>query len=201
MEPVALYWPSWPIRWVFSRNPLVRGVDRLEGVVVLLAAVVALLAIPVAGAVGTAVHDSRSQVYAQQAQSRQPLLATVTGAAISGDEADTAAAGVPGAARQTVTVPARWVVDGAEHRGLVKAAPTAVPGDHVEVWVDGEGQQVSKPIPPSRAGTEAVSAAIGVWFSVTAVVASVAILIRVALNRARDARWEHGIDNLQCSQG
>lgn len=69
--------PCRTILRVFSRNPLVRGTDRLEAVVMLLAVTVSLLTIPFAAAAGTAVHDSRSHVYAHQAQTRHPATATV----------------------------------------------------------------------------------------------------------------------------
>ncbi|BBY83061.1 hypothetical protein H7I53_23615 [Mycolicibacterium pulveris] len=59
MEPLRMRWPRGPIRWLFSRNPLVRWVDRLEAVIVLITASAALMAVPVAGAVGTAVHSPR----------------------------------------------------------------------------------------------------------------------------------------------
>lgn len=69
--------PCRTILRVFSRNSLVRGTDRLEAVVMLLAVTVSLLTIPFAAAAGTAVHDSRSHVYAHQAQTRHPATATV----------------------------------------------------------------------------------------------------------------------------
>ncbi|MCV7221509.1 hypothetical protein H7I95_11395 [Mycolicibacterium elephantis] len=200
MEPLAVRWPRGPIRWLFSRNPLVRGVDRLEAVIVLITASVALMAVPVAGAVGTAVHDSRSQVYAQQAQSRHPWTATVTGDAISADELDITA-GIPAMPRQTITVPARWVVDGSEHRGMVNAAPTVALGDRVDIWIDDDGRLVGEPAPQSRAPAEAVAAALGVWLGITAGVAVVGAFARVALNHARDARWQYDIDSLQCRRG
>lgn len=59
-----------PRRWwlacAFSRNPLVRGTDRVEALVIVLVSVVCLLAAPVAGAVGTAVYDARRQQYAAE---------------------------------------------------------------------------------------------------------------------------------------
>lgn len=51
--------PCRTILRVFSRNPLVRGTDRLEAVVMLLAVTVSLLTIPFAAAAGTAVHVNR----------------------------------------------------------------------------------------------------------------------------------------------
>ena len=45
------------------RNPLVRGTDRLELLIVALEILVALVAAACAGALGMAVHDARSRVY------------------------------------------------------------------------------------------------------------------------------------------
>ena len=49
-------------------NPLVRTTDRVEALVMVLTVVVSLLAVPIAAAAGTAVHDSRRLVYAEQVQ-------------------------------------------------------------------------------------------------------------------------------------
>ncbi len=42
-----------------GRDPLVRSVDRVEAVILTLAVAVSLIAVPVAGAVGTALFDSK----------------------------------------------------------------------------------------------------------------------------------------------
>ena len=63
-----------PRRWwvtpAVCRNPLVRRIDRVEPLAIMLAIVVSLLVIPVAGAVGTAVYDDRADLYAQEARTR-----------------------------------------------------------------------------------------------------------------------------------
>ncbi|WP_454561346.1 hypothetical protein [Mycobacterium haemophilum] len=59
----------WPV-CVFGRNPLLRGADRVEALIILFAIVVALATVPVAGTVGTAVYVARHQLYAQEAQAR-----------------------------------------------------------------------------------------------------------------------------------
>ena len=61
-----------------SRNPLVRRIDRVEPLAIMLAIVVSLLVIPVAGAVGTAVYDDRADLYAQEAGTRHRVTATIT---------------------------------------------------------------------------------------------------------------------------
>lgn len=58
MDSFTLGLPPWPILRAFSPNPLVRVSDRVESVVRLLATAVTLLAVAVAGAAATAVHDS-----------------------------------------------------------------------------------------------------------------------------------------------
>ena len=69
--------PKWSIV-LFGRNPLVRTSDWVEALVLVLTVFVSLLAVPIACAVGTAVHDSHQQLYAEQAQTRHNVTATVT---------------------------------------------------------------------------------------------------------------------------
>jgi hypothetical protein len=56
-ETFTLRLPRWPIFGLFRRNPLLRASDRIEALVMALAVMVSLLAVQVAAAVGTAVHD------------------------------------------------------------------------------------------------------------------------------------------------
>jgi hypothetical protein len=66
-------------RWwaqVFRRNPLVRHSDRIEALVRGFAVVVVVVAIPVALAIGTSVHDGRTRVYAEESRSRHQVTAT-----------------------------------------------------------------------------------------------------------------------------
>ena len=61
---------------VFRRNPLVRRSDRIEVLVLGFAVLVTVVAIPVAGAIGTFVHDARTRVYAEEALTRHEVIAT-----------------------------------------------------------------------------------------------------------------------------
>ena len=69
--------PKWAIV-LFGRNPLVRTSDWVEALVIVLTVFVSLLAVPIACAVGTAVDDSHQRLYAEQAQTRHTVTATVT---------------------------------------------------------------------------------------------------------------------------
>ena len=66
-------------RWwtqVFRRNPLVRRSDRIEVLVLGFAVLLTVVAIPVAGAIGTSVHDARTRIYAEEALTRHEVIAT-----------------------------------------------------------------------------------------------------------------------------
>src|SRR4051812_17830613 len=99
MNTFTVRLPRWPVLLrLAGRDPLVRTTDRIEALVVVLAVVVSLLAIPIAAAVGTAVYDARRQTYAEQADTLHTVPATVTDVPASPQILRTG----------TTTVPARW---------------------------------------------------------------------------------------------
>jgi hypothetical protein len=165
---------GWWILHVCSRNRLVRAVDRLELLVIAMAFVAALVAGACAGAIGTAVYDARSRVYIAQAQTTH----AVTGTAIENSTAPTLSA-------------VGWQARTGWHRDRsVKA------GDLLTIWVDRVGNRVDAPVPTSRAGVEAVGAAVLTWQIVIIVVAVGAGWTHSRLDRRRDAAWERDIQSL-----
>ncbi|HME75350.1 MAG TPA: hypothetical protein VKI00_06715 [Mycobacterium sp.] len=188
MDTFTLGLPRWPIVRMFGRNPLVRISDRVEAAVLGLAVVVWLLAAPVAGAVGTAVHDSRSHLYAEQAQTRHAVTATVT------DTTDPTAG--PDPATKPSTVRARWLAGGREHTGPVSAQSTIKVGDGVGIWVDDFGDQVDAPTPATLAVVQAVLAALGIWLAAVAAAAALFGLTRLVVDRVRSTGWQHDLDVL-----
>lgn len=194
MDPFTLRLRWGPILRLFSRNPLVRTVDRVEAVFVLGAVVVALLAAPfAAAAVSTAVHVARGHLHAEQAQTRQDVTATVTDVHATGAES--------APPYEVITAPARWVISRTAHSGAVDTAPTVQIGDRVGVWVDDDAQQVDEPAALSRAANDAVVAALVIWVIVVAAAAGVLAVGRVMLNHVRNTGWQHDIDNLPCRGG
>jgi hypothetical protein len=178
--------PQWPVFGLFRRNPLLRASDRIEALVVALAVMVLLLAVPVAGAVGTAVHDSRRDIYAQQHHTRHLVTATITD--------DTAAQNI--SRTNTATMAARWTAAGSEHTGTVETQSATKPGDHVAIWVDDNGALTDDPTPTSRAGADAVTAAL---FMLAGVITAAAILvagIQAVCDRVRAIRWQRALDTL-----
>ena len=187
MDTFTVRLPRWPVLLrLRGRDPLVRTTDRIEALVLVLAVVVSLLAVPIAAAVGTEVHDSSRQIYAEQSHTRHTVTATVTD--------------VP-AAQQilrtgTTTVTARWTAVGAEHTGAVKAPSTAKTGDPVEIWVDNNGAQVPAPTPTTRAAVEAATGALVIWICVAATAATLFTVTRAVCDRIRFTGWQHDLDSL-----
>lgn len=170
---------SWVIR-AFGRNPLVRRSDRAEAYLLLLAFVSVLIITPVAGAIGTAVHDSHSRLYADQARARHPVAATVTGDPTSTIQANSV----------VIVAPVHWRVDGVDHAGKLEVARAPKAGDRLQVWVDRSGDQVGPAPATSQAGSDALIAGAGFWLGMVACVAGLTAWLRAGLARRRDSAWE-----------
>ena len=152
---------------------------------VALAVVVSLVAAPIAAAVGTAVYEPRRYLYAEQAETRHTVVATVT------DVPDS-----PILRGGITTVSARWTAAGAEHTGAVEALSTTKTGDPVEIWIDHSGAQVPAPTPTIRAAVEAVASGLAIWISVAAIAVTLYNLTRAVCDRIRFTGWQHSLDNL-----
>ncbi|MCV7378488.1 hypothetical protein BST11_10975 [Mycobacterium alsense] len=183
METFTVPLPRRLFRRLFGRSPLIRASDRVEALVLVLAVAVSLLTVPIAAAVGTATYDARSRLYAEQAQNRHAVIATVTGSA-----------GRENPESSTVMVPAQWYAAGAEHTGDVLTQRGARVGDEIEIWVDSEGSPIGRPA--MTALDEAVSSAMAIWCAVTLSAVAVYAGARVALDRRRDDQWQRDFDRL-----
>jgi len=181
METFNLDPRCWWIGRIVGRNPLLRRADRIEAVVTLVALVVYLLAVPVAGLVGEAVYGSRYNRYAAEAHERHALAATVIGV----DGSDTRIA------------QARWPVGFGERTGCVPLTTAAKVGDQVEIWVDENGNPVAAPTPTSRAMVDAIGTAEVTLLAVGFALAFVVRVARSRLDRTRDGQWERELRCLQ----
>ncbi|RZL76981.1 MAG: hypothetical protein EOP32_26770 [Rhodococcus sp. (in: high G+C Gram-positive bacteria)] len=145
---LARWWRLGP----WSGNPIMRRSDRIESVVVLIVAVVVLMLVPVAGAIGTATHTRLTDQARSAAASGQQVPAVLL------DDprppmAETPTWGPTGRDQ----VRAHWVVDGTEHTGIVDTDIGARAGQTVTVWVDEGGNYMQAP----NTGTENAIGAIG----------------------------------------
>jgi hypothetical protein len=181
------YIHGWWVLRAAGRNPLVRGSDRLELLIVALGIFVVVVAAACAGALGTAVHDARSRVYSAQAQTRHTVVAEAIddSTIVLGVDHDT-----------TTRADARWQVDGTEHTGSVTFEHAVKTGDPVRIWVDRDGNRVDAPTPTSQAGVDAVLVAYVAWQTVVLAAAAVIWWGRSLLDRRRDSAWERDIRSL-----
>ena len=187
MDTFTLRLPRWPVLLrLLGRDPLVRTTDRIEALVLVLAVVVSLLAIPITAAVGTAVYDSRRQAYAEQADTRHTVTATVTDVPASQQSCEQAPPpcrpdGLPAAPN----TPAR----SRRNRQPKLATPLRSGSTTTERRCPHQPR-------PRRAAVEAVTGALVIWISVAAIAATLFTLTRAVCDRIRFTGWQHDLDSL-----
>jgi hypothetical protein len=162
-------------------NPLQRGVDRIESVIVAGLVVVFLVAAPLLSVVAVGMAGAAA-VREQRAESSwQPVTAVLTESAEVGQ-----IAGYGGAS----WVSATWIApDGARRTGLLAVELNAKRGQRMTVWVTPAGQLTPPPLTRAQVlqweATGAIVAPIGL-----AVLLGVAGgAVRVLANRRRMAEW------------
>lgn len=184
-----------PVPWtgfrLFSRNPLVRASDRIDAAVVTLATFVVIVAAACAGALGTMVYDARSHMYAEQLQTRHPVVAI----AVEDSNMTISSQGV------AYAVYARWQFNGTDHAAELTWSSAVEASDPLQIWVDADGNRVGPPLPTSRAGNDAVTVAVVTWLSVVAAAVSAVAAVRTRTGRVRDAQWEREIRYLVDDDG
>lgn len=157
--------------------------ERLDRLIVTLAVVITLLAVPVAGAVGLAVYDTKRALYVQQAESRHNITATVVDGAPK-----------PDLRRNTIRVSVQWYWAGTQNTGTLRESTTAKPGDTVNIWVDENGSMVSAPKSETTALLDALVVAAFTWVVATALAAFAVAGVRALHRRVRDEAWQRDID-------
>lgn len=174
MQWLTVAWWRWRLAQARGRNALVRTSDRIEVAVMALAVAMTLAAVPVAGAIGTAVHDNHAHTYAAEQQDRHKTSTTENRTA-------------------------RWRVADVESAGALDTSVND--GPSMNAWVDRNGNHVGPPPPSWQAGADAIVAAIGFLLSVTAVAALLVSAVRQFLKRSRYAGWNREIASLVHDDG
>ena len=174
-------------RWwfrAFSRNPLVRRSDRIESLVYVFAVLLAVVALPIAGTIGTVVHEQRTHLSVEEAQTKHQVVAVAT------DEGQV----VVQEKGIAFNAEATWDDAGEIHRGIVAWPDRAKVGDRQNIWANAQGEEVGPPYSASQAASEAISIALAVWIGVAGALAAVAYLFRRRLDHWRYAQWEREIN-------
>jgi hypothetical protein len=179
-------WPARLLRgWRLDRNPLRRGSDRTETVVLGALLAVFLAAVPFAAhAAGSWAYAT----YARETQAQQAALRQVPATVLQAPPQLTA---FPGAGVVPLGVDARWrAPDGQARTGLLFVPADATAGSTVLVWVDHAGRLADPPLGRVQLATRAQlaeKAAVGVLAITLAVIGWLA---RRSLNRRRMAAWD-----------
>lgn len=168
-----------------GRNPLARGSDRFEAILLKIVILAALLAVPVASAVGSANHGGQLAAAAADASSRQPATAYLLNAApvriVDSESVGT----------DVATTDATWTdARGARHTGPVLAPAGSPAGSPLPIWLDARGELTSAPKTASTAAFDSVLIAVWLWLAIIAGLFMLHRGARLVLDRRRAMAWE-----------
>ncbi|OXM56511.1 hypothetical protein CFP71_12880 [Amycolatopsis thailandensis] len=168
-----------------GHNSLARGSDRFEALLLKLVILAAVLAIPVAAAVGSANHGRQLAAAATDAAGRHATTAYLLKAAPV-RIVDSESVGTDDSATEAVWTDTR----GARHTGGVFATPGSPAGSPVPIWIDARGDQTAAPRTASTAVFDSVLVGLWLWFAVVAALVLLHRAVRLVLDRQRSAAWE-----------
>lgn len=168
-----------------GRNPLATAGDRIEGVVLVVAVVVALLALPVAAAVGSDFYAAQLAQSASEQQTRQQVAAVLL------EDAPPVSGFVdPDGPVESASVRATWRgPDGAQRQGIVQAAYGRKTGGTVPIWVDDGAVLTRSPLTTEGAVIKAVALVVLLWAGVSASMTLLYLAVRFTHKRMRIRRW------------
>ncbi|MGB3438689.1 MAG: hypothetical protein WBA97_08030 [Actinophytocola sp.] len=168
-----------------GRNPLARGVDRLESAVVTLAVLIGLVLLPIMLTLGSVIHAGLSERREQQLRDRYETVAVLT------EDAPKVTADADGTAGGRSAVPARWELpDGTARTGVVPADHGLDAGAGVTIWLDRTGSPVSAPMSTSDARVTSTVVAVCGWLASGGLLALACRGLHVALDRRRFRAWQ-----------
>jgi hypothetical protein len=174
----------WTAR-VVGRSPLTRTVDRVEAWAVVAAFFLLVAAVVPALAIGQVGYDARVKEIAADASARHPVEATVLGDSTSEPSiAESTAA--------TFMANLRWTAQNSVHENLTKVDGPVKAGDHVQIWVTDRGNVTTPPPADSDAHMMKIGTVAMIWLALAGLILGAYALLRSALNRIRDRRWDRG---------
>ncbi|ORA34875.1 Rv1733c family protein [Mycobacterium aquaticum] len=185
METFTLNAGTW-IRRLATHGPLVRTSDRVEAAVAFLVLILVLLAVPVAGALGTTAYDTRVHEYAAQRLTSHRIDAITT------DDSS------PSKMRyqDAYVTQVQWQFAGKQYIDTIRTPVRLKPGDHKSIWVDAAGNRTVAPLTDHDAAIDAVGIAIASWLAVAGAGAAMLVVVRSQANRHRYAGWDRELEDL-----
>jgi hypothetical protein len=190
MQTFTLTAGSW-LRRLLARNALVRTSDRIEAIAMVTAVLFAVVAVPVAGALGTAVYDNRVRALAGERLIRHEVEAAATH--------DSWQTWLP--YQTSTSTPVQWQFAGRTHSDILSTPEKMKNGDHTSIWVNAAGERTVPPLSDNDAAAEAAMLALGLWTAVAGVGAAACALLRIRLNHVRFADWDRELSCLAGNDG
>lgn len=168
-----------------GHSELATAGDRLEGFVLVLTALVALVAVPLAGAVGSELYVRQSaEAVAEQQNTLRAHAELIADATL------VVGAAVAEGVLESVPVEATWTApDGGTRQGTVQAASQAKAGTSVPIWIDRNGDLTSAPLSTEGAAVNAVFVAVLLWASAVGAMTLLYLAIQYAHKRIRMVSW------------
>lgn len=167
-----------------STNPLMRASDRFEMVVRVLVIALALLAVPMAGAAGTATYTSSAERIRAENSSKVLVTGTVTADPVRRIKAERYGG------EEWFEASVQWYVDGRATTATVGVPAAAERGDDVPVWIGPDGTATGAPQSPDVAAVAGISRGLLVLLAVWSGAVAVIALLDWLLSSRRSARWE-----------
>ncbi|MCX4092419.1 hypothetical protein [Nocardia sp. alder85J] len=181
-------YPSLPVRVLrelpWSHSPLMRPSDRVEGVIRIVAMVVMLAAVPVAGAAGTAEYASAQVSIAAENAAKTQIPATISDNPVTESHGD-----MTGHVFSQTDATVSWTFHGQPGRAVVGVGRSARPGDAVSIWVDRDGRWTSAPLGSDAAASRGIGAGVTLLAAVWAAVVGLVALIHRRVLRLHDVEW------------
>nr|WP_157171165.1 hypothetical protein [Nocardia araoensis] len=165
-----------------------RASDRWEALLGLLVGMVVVIAIPVAGAVGTAGYTGAGERIRAENSAKVAVTATVVG-----EPAPVATTARYDGAEVRLEAPVRWSHDGREGAATVEVPGAVESGSRITVWFDPTGKPTTPPRPSSDAAWAGIAfgsvALLEMWCGATAVLLSTGWLFGRLRCARLDAEW------------
>ncbi|GAB2723922.1 membrane protein [Nocardia thraciensis] len=165
----------------WSGNPLMRPADRVLAVARIVAVLLCLITVPVAGAIGTTTYTGYAERLRADEASKTPVVATVAGTTEEGARG--------GDSR----VPVRWIYDGRTGAAAVPVTQTVAPGQEMTVWLDAGHTPTQPPAPPGTAAVGGIAAGFAIVVGTAVLCGFGCAALRFVVNRhsARqlDVEW------------
>lgn len=172
-------------RWWPDRNPVRRGWDRAEAVIVAVLVAAFLAGTPVTAMAA----DSWAHGIAQRVQQAEEAAWRQVPAVLSTDAIRPGANTDPGEVMSEVK--ATWTApDGAHRAGVVLALPGTQAGHSVKLWVDQAGDPTGPPLLNHQVGEQAALAAVMASLLLGLLLLCAGLATRRVLDARRMAAWD-----------